>query len=119
MAQEISEQTRDKIAMFQNLQNQLQLIMVQKQQLIIREKDIDSALEELGKMKKGRIYKMAGPILVESSLKESKENIKEEKEDIGARIQILERQEKKLSEKLKELGTELQGILQSSGVSAG
>lgn len=119
MAQEISEQTRDKIAMFQNLQNQLQLIMVQKQQLIIREKDIDSALEELGKMKKGKVYRMAGPILVESSLKESKKNIKGEKEDTEARIQILEKQEKRLSEKLKELGTELQGILQSSSTAGG
>jgi len=72
-------------------------------------------MEELGKMEKGKVYKMTGPLMMETSLEKSKKDVAEDKETAEARIKILESQEKKLTEKLKELATELQSMIQSQG----
>jgi len=113
MNPEIPKQAQDKVMQFQSLQSQLQLIVGQKQQLILRARDMENAMDELEKMKEGKIYKMAGPLMMETSLEKSKNEVAEDKETTEARIKILESQEKKLTEKLKELGAELQSMIQS------
>jgi len=110
---DISPQVRDKLAQFQNLQSQLQLMVAQKQQLILQDQEIKNAMEELEKVKAGKIYRSVGNILVEISKEEGMKKLEEDKSTISTRIQILERQEKKLSEKLQSLGAELQGLLGS------
>jgi len=115
MAQEIPTQVQDKVMQFQSLQQQLQMVVAQKQQFILRAKDIDNAIEDLGGMKEGKVYKVSGPLMMETSIEKSKNDLAEEKETAEARIKILENQEKKMSEKLKELGTELQSIMNSQG----
>lgn len=115
MAQEIPTQVQDKVTQFQSLQQQLQMIVAQKQQFILRAKDTDNAIEELGGMKEGKVYKVSGPLMMEASIEKSKKDLAEEKETAEARIKILEGQEKKLTEKLKGLGEELQSIMNSQG----
>jgi len=121
MAQEIPTQVQDKVMQFQSLQQQLQMVVAQKQQFILRAKDIDNATEDLNVMKEGRVYKVSGPLMMETSIEKSKKDLAEEKDTAEARIKILESQEKKLSEKLKELGSELQSMMgpQGAGVVKG
>ncbi len=121
MTQEIPTQVQDKVLQFQSLQNQLRMIVAQKQEFILKVKDIDNAIGNLREMKEGKLYKISGPLMMEISMEKSKDELAEGKETAEARIRILESQEKKLTEKLKGLGTELQLMMNSqrSGVTAG
>lgn len=109
---DIPQQIQDKLAQFQTLQQQLQLMALQKQQFIINGNDIENALTELGKISGSeKVYKAAGMLLIESSKTESEKSLKEDKEVNETRIKVVERQEKKLSERFEELGKELQSML--------
>lgn len=116
MDQQIPQQLQDKLAQFQNLQNQMQMITMQKQQLFIQSADIDNALGALAKSVAGeKIYKAAGPLLIETNKDESEKRLKEGKELAETRVKMLEKQEKKMSEKLDELKAEIQGMLKPMG----
>ncbi|MBM3309261.1 MAG: prefoldin subunit beta [Candidatus Altiarchaeales archaeon] len=109
---DIPPQVQDKLAQFQTLQQQLQLLGLQKQQLLVQGNDVDNALTELGKISGGeKVYRAVGMLLIESSKGESEKMLKEEKELGDTRIKVLERQEKKLTERFEELRKELQAML--------
>jgi prefoldin beta subunit len=111
MAEEVPKQIQDKLVQFQNMQNQLQMINAQKQQLMLKSADIDNALEELEKMDKGKVYKLAGPLMIETSKEESKKSLTDNKEISKTRLDMLEKQEKKIMEKLTGLRAELQTMM--------
>lgn len=119
MEQEIPKQVRDRLAQFQELQNQLQLISMQKQQFVLQSADIENALAALEKTSNEKIYKIAGPLLIETNKESSEKKLKEDKEVTATRIKMLEKQEKKLSDKLVELRTKLQNMLKPPGVVGG
>ncbi|MFH1836050.1 MAG: prefoldin subunit beta [Methanobacteriota archaeon] len=113
---DIPKQLQDKLAQFQNVQNQLQMLSIQKQQLVVHSAEVENALEELGKSGKGKIYKAAGSILIETNRVDSKKFLGESKETVAARIEIVEKQEKKIAGKFGELKTEIESIIgQSAG----
>lgn len=107
----MSKQLQDKLAQFQTLQSQMQLVTMQKQQLFLNSADIDAALEALGKTSGERVYKVAGPLLVETAKEESEKKLREDKELSETRIKMLEKQEKKMGEKMEELRAEIQGMV--------
>lgn len=111
MEQQIPKQVQDKLVQFQGLQNQLQLTSMQKQQLVLQSADIENALSALEKTSIERIYKIAGPLIIETNKQDSEKKLREDKEVTETRIKMLEKQEKKLTEKLEELRTELQNML--------
>lgn len=113
---DLSPQVQDKLAQFQTLQQQLQLVALQKQQLNAVKNEAENALTELSKIsEKQKVYKAAGMLLIESSKGDSEKTLNEEKELSETRIGVLERQEKKLSEKYEELRKELQSLLGPRG----
>ncbi len=112
---DIPKQLQDKLAQFQNMQNQLQLIAMQKQQLILSNSDLENAKKELDKMTKGKVYKMVGPLLVESSKEDSIKSIEDDSSVAATKIKVLEKQEKKLSEKFNEMRSELQSMIPGGG----
>ena len=112
---ELPQQIQDKLAQFQNIQNQLQSITMQRVQLSQQLIDIDNALSELKKVEKGKIYEKVGAILVEVSKDEIENKLKDEKEVKEARLKSIEKQESKLREKLNELGADLQSQLKGIG----
>jgi len=112
---DIPTHVRDKLGQFQTLQQQLQLISLQKQQLMAGSSEIAAALSELGKISGGmKVYRAVGMLLIESSKGDSEKFLADEKEVSETRVKVLERQEKKLSEKYEELGKELQSLLGQS-----
>ncbi|MDD5111062.1 MAG: prefoldin subunit beta [Candidatus Altiarchaeota archaeon] len=116
---DLSPQVQDKLAQFQTLQQQLQLTSLQKQQLMAHGSDVDNALSELTKLAGGeKVYRSAGALLIESSKAESEKALNEEKELNATRMKVMERQEKKLSERYDELKKELQALIgsQQSGL---
>jgi len=107
------KQLQDKLAQFQSLQNQLQMILVQKQQFMLQNADIDGALGELTDFKEGKVYRMSGPLLLETTKADCEKKLKDERESAGNKVKVLESQEKKLSQKLNDLRGELQGLMGS------
>ena len=103
-------QLQDKFAKLQGLQNQLQMIAMQKQQMMMQTKDIENALNEL-KEQEGKIYRIAGPIMVEANKETTGKKLTDDKEKYENNLLIYEKHEKKLSEQLKKLGTELQTMM--------
>ena len=84
----MAEQLRDadelqkKLAEFQDLQRQLQMVSGQKQQLSIQAEEIQMAEGELAKSDKG-VYRFIGPILVETTKTDATDDLKDKRELIS------------------------------------
>jgi prefoldin, beta subunit, archaeal len=102
--QEIPPWLKEQLARLNQLQQNLQAILMQKQQLEIEGMEIDKALEELKKATPDDIvYKSAGPILIRSKKDDLIKELEEKKELLNTRIAVLSKQESRLKENLKEV----------------
>ena len=115
MAEE-SKQLQDQIARLQQMRMQMQMIMQQRQQVDLRLREIDEALEELGKTDtKTPIYKSVGSILIKTKGKsEITKELKSNKESLELRKKTLDKQEGATKEKLNELQNKVQNALNIS-----
>ena len=112
---DLPKHVQDKLAQFQNLQNQVQVVSVQKQQLMLNRAETDNALQELGSVGTERVFRMIGPLLIETNRDDGLRYLTNEKESSETKIRLLENQEKKMVEKLNEMRGEIQGMLQPKG----
>ena len=62
---EIPNELQNKIAQFQTLQQQLQMVAMQKQQLGMDKAESEDAVEQLTESK-GDVYKSVGPLLIKA-----------------------------------------------------
>ena len=108
---DVPKQVQDKLAQFQTLQGQLQMISMQKQQLMMQKTDLENAKKELDAMGSGKVYRMVGPILIETGKDAGIKYVADEHDMSDAKIKVMEKQEKKLVDKLNEMKTELQSML--------
>jgi len=111
--EEMSQQFQDQINRLQQLRSSLQMIMQQNQQIDIKLKEVEEALEELDKTNpKTPIYKSIGSVLIKSNGK--KEVINElisTKETLNLRKDTLNKQEGRTREKLNELQSKVENTL--------
>ncbi|MFH0861526.1 MAG: prefoldin subunit beta [Candidatus Altiarchaeota archaeon] len=108
---DVPKQVQDKLAQFQTLQNQVQMLSMQKQQLMLQNTDLDNAKKELESLTQGKVYRMVGPILIETGKDAGMKYVTDEHDMADAKIKVLEKQEKKLVEKLNEMQAELRTML--------
>ena len=87
------------------------MISMQKQQLFIQSAEIDNALKALEGVSGEKVYRAAGPLLIETTKADSEKKLKDDKELSATRLKMIEKQETKLTEKLDELRTELQTMM--------
>ena len=104
---DIPKEVEHDINEFQTAQNQLQMILVQKQQLKMQLEEIDDALEEL-KGKSGKVFKSIGSVLVESNAEDVAKELNDRKETMKVRTGVLGKQEEKLRNKLVELKSKIE-----------
>ncbi len=97
----------DLVVQLQIHTQQLQSISIQKQTLMLQGKEIEKALEEITKSDGQDIYKAVGPILIKTDKTLITKELDEKKDDIEIKIRILEKQEKKIKEKVQELQDQL------------
>src|SRR4030042_3263437 len=114
--EEMPPQLRDQINRLQKFRMQLQMITQQRQQVEIRLKETEEALDELDKTdEKTSIYKSIGAILVKTKGKdEVVKELKENKESLELRKTTLNKQEERTKEKLNELQSKVQNALNLS-----
>ncbi len=97
--------TEEKVAHLQMLQQNLQALLVQKQQFQMQLNETESALAELKNAKQA--YKIIGNIMVLSSQQEMEKDLKEKQEMFELRIKNIEAQEERLRKKAEELQKEV------------
>jgi len=118
---ELSEETQNKLVQFQQLQQQVQYLSVQRYQLEAQLKETEKALEALKglKPKKGEamVYRSIGSLLVKvDDLAALKKELDERKESQELRVRTLERQEKHMRDQQQELqGTLEKEIAKAEG----
>ncbi|MBI2548564.1 prefoldin subunit [Candidatus Woesearchaeota archaeon] len=110
---DVSKETEKKIAQLQLLEQNLQSLLMQKQQFQTQEMEIASALEELEKTTKS--YKIVGNIMVVVPQEDLKRELTTKRETVTIRIKNIEKQETAVREKAKKLQTEVLGKMQEEG----
>ena len=104
----------------QQSQQNLQAIMQQKQQIEMEKIETDKSLEELKKASDDdMVYKHAGSILIKSTKKELIDELEERKELTKTRSTVLEKQESRLKETLKEQEAKITELMKSGTPSGG
>jgi len=102
---ELSPQQKHAITQANIYQQQLQIMMSQRQQIELQIKEAELAIEELGKEKETFVFKAIGPALIKKKKEEVVEDLKETITKLNTRLKTLQSQEKKLSNKIRELSS--------------
>lgn len=93
-----------KVSQLQLLQQNLQNILLQKQQLQSQQAEMDSALEGLENTEKA--YKIVGHIMIASSTEKLSRDLQEKKETLSLRLKNFIIQEEKLKKSMEEVQKE-------------
>ncbi len=99
------------VGQFQQYQQQLQAVLIQKETMQLQLMEITKALEELDSSKNEKAYKITGQIMVSKPVEELKKELGETKEAIEVRVNSLGKTEEKITGKLKEMETELRKLV--------
>jgi len=111
---------QEQIMKLQQSQQNLQAIMQQKQQIEMERIETEKSLEELRKASDDdMVYKHAGSILIKSTKKDLIEDLEERKELTKTRSIVLEKQETRLKESLKEQEAKITETMKSGTQSGG
>jgi prefoldin beta subunit len=106
---------KEQISRLQQLQQNLQAIMMQKQQIELEIVETERALEELNKITTSdSIYKAAGPLLIKSEKDTIEKELGEKKELANTRVMVLGKQESRVKENLKEVENKINQMLKGT-----
>jgi prefoldin beta subunit len=106
---------KEQISRLQQLQQNLQAIMMQKQQIELEIVETERALEELSKTTTSdSIYKAAGPLLIKSEKDTMEKELTEKKELANTRVMVLGKQELRVKENLKEVENKINQMLKGT-----
>ncbi len=115
-SQEIPPWLREQLARFEQLQQSLQAILVQKQQVELEAAEVEKALEELRKANQDEpVYKSAGSVLIRVKRDDLLKELEEKKELANTRMLVLSRQESRIRENIKELQVKIDEVVRGRG----
>jgi prefoldin beta subunit len=116
--QELPPWLREQVSRLQQLQQNLQAIMMQKQQIELEIVETDRALEELKKIGiDDAVYKSAGPLLIKANKEDVLKELEEKKELSNTRVTVLAKQEARVKDNLKEAENKINQMIRSAQVS--
>lgn len=113
MASELPPQVQNQLAQLQQLQQQAQVVINQRQQIELQLREMDRTLDELAKVEADAVvYRSVGSLLVRAKdVAGLKKEMEEQKETLEVRLSSTKRQEERLRERLTSLQKELQAAL--------
>jgi len=110
--QELPPWLREQLTRLQQLQQNLQAIMMQKQQLEAESIEIEKATEELQKSEESEaIYKSVGPLLIKTKKDDTLKELDEKKDLANTRLVVLGKQETRVKENLKEVENKINEMI--------
>ena len=105
---------QEQIGKMQQSQQNLQSILMQKQQVEMENAESDRALEELKKASDDdQVFKYAGTILIKSDKKSLIDELEEKKELSKTKSTVLAKQEERLKTRLQEQEQKIQEMLKN------
>jgi len=105
---------QEQIMKLQQSQQNLQSIMTQKQHLEMENAETAKALDELKKVADDdTVFKHAGTVLIKSTKKELIDELEERQELSKTRVTVLEKQETRQKESLKEQESKITEMMKS------
>ena len=105
---------QEQIGKMQQSQQNLQSILMQKQQVEMENAESDRALEELKKAADSdQVFKYAGSILIKSDKKSLIDELEEKKELSKTKTTVLAKQEERLKTSLQEQEQKIQEMLKN------
>ena len=108
MSQELPPWLREQLTRLDNLQQNLQSVAMQKQQVDAELADAEKTLEELKTVAdEEQIYKYVGSLLVKVTKEAISKELEEKKDISTTRTLVLNKQESRLKENIKELQTKI------------
>ena len=117
--QEVPPWLKEQLERYEQLQQNLQSILVQKQQIDLEIIEINKALEELNKSADDvKVYKSAGTVMVSSNKAVVVKDLTESKDLSNTKITVLNKQEERLKESLKEVQEKLDEAMKRSTTGA-
>ena len=117
--QQIPPLVQEQLAKLQQTQQNLQSILMQKQQLESEKHETEKALEELKKASDDEsVFKHAGTIMIKSNKKDLIDELEEQIELAKTKASLLVKQEERLKISLKEQETKIQEIMRPSSTDA-
>lgn len=124
MSEDLSQlppQIQQRLLRLQQLQQNLQGVMAQKQQLTLQLTETENAVKELEKLTDDAVvYKSIGALLVKAEKAKVSTELTERKDLVKMRVDVLTKQEERLKTQVKELQDKLQQDLRPvSGSSLG
>jgi prefoldin beta subunit len=113
--QELPPWLKEQVSRFQQLQQNLQAIMMQKQQVELESAEIDRALEDLAKAgPEDTVYKSAGPLLIQAKKEDITKDLEEKKELAKTRLMVLSKQEARVKDNLKEVENKINQMIRGA-----
>ena len=110
---------QEQLARLQQTQQNLQSIMMQKQQLESEKLETEKALEELKKAGDDEsVFKHAGTIMIKSNKKDLIDELEEQVELAKTKASLLVKQEERLKTTLKEQETKIQEMMKNPSTNA-
>jgi prefoldin beta subunit len=98
------------MARYDQLQQNLRSVLIQKQQVDAEASEVDRAITELKKASEtDAVYKSAGNILIKAKKEELLKELEERKELAGTRSTVLAKQEQRVRESINELTARIEG----------
>lgn len=102
---ELSKDTQDSISKLQLIEQNVQTLLMQKQQFQAQLFEVDSALKEIEKTDEA--FKIVGNVMLKADKPALKAELGSKKELIDLRLKNIEKQEKQLKEKAEALQKEV------------
>jgi len=103
----MNEKARENIMQFQQLQQQLQLLLMQKQNIQLQVAELENAINEVSNTAEEKVYEIVGNVMVKKSKESLLKSLKEKKDMMDLRSSTIEKQTQKISEHATELQKEL------------
>ena len=117
--QQLPPQVQERLLRLQQVQRNLQTILTQKQQVELELTETEQAITELGTMtRESVIYKSIGSLIVKSKKAKVEADLKERKEILDTRVEVLAKQEERLRSQMNQLQTKLKRDLSPGSSSA-
>jgi prefoldin beta subunit len=105
---ELPPYLREQLARYEQIQQNLQAVLAQKQQVELERDEAKKALEELEKTPDtDSIYKFAGSLLIKVPKDAMVKELNERKELADTRSMVLSKQETRFKDSLKDLQTKI------------
>lgn len=104
MAEKIPPELQTRIAQLQQLQEQLRIVLAQKQSVESELREVERVLSELTKISDNiELYKSIGHILIRTNKEDLVKELTEKKEILELRMRTLEKQESFLQKQFEDL----------------